>query len=124
MALLKTLLSGRGVPIRVGKRCMGSMEIKKTCLYDFHVAQGGKMVDFAGYYLPIQYSKEGIAASHLHTRHYINVQQNLLFKKLVTTSFFFAGNIARYSMCHICCRPEFKEKTERVSLRVSPLLMS
>ena len=41
---------------------------KKTCLYDFHVANGGKMVDFAGYLMPVQYGKEGIAASHLHTR--------------------------------------------------------
>ena len=40
----------------------------KTCLFDFHVSQKGKMVDFAGYSLPIQYGKEGIAASHLHAR--------------------------------------------------------
>jgi len=39
-----------------------------TPLYDFHVAQGGKMVDFAGYRLPVQYSDLGISASHLHTR--------------------------------------------------------
>ena len=43
-------------------------KIKKTCLYEFHVSQGGKMVDFAGYSLPIQYGKQGIAASHKHTR--------------------------------------------------------
>jgi len=39
-----------------------------TPLHDFHVAQGGKMVDFAGYRLPVQYSDLGISASHLHTR--------------------------------------------------------
>ncbi len=49
-------------------RFMSSAQPKKTCLYDFHVAQKGKIVDFAGYLLPIQYGKEGIAASHLHTR--------------------------------------------------------
>ena len=43
-------------------------KIKKTSLYEFHVSQGGKMVDFAGYSLPIQYGKQGIAASHKHTR--------------------------------------------------------
>ena len=43
-------------------------KIKKTCLYEFHVSHGGKMVDFAGYSLPIQYGKQGIAASHKHTR--------------------------------------------------------
>ena len=44
-------------------------KIKKTCLYEFHVSHGGKMVDFAGYSLPIQYGKQGIAASHKHTRY-------------------------------------------------------
>ena len=41
---------------------------KKTSLYDFHVTQGGKIVNFAGYLLPVQYSDQGIAASHVHTR--------------------------------------------------------
>lgn len=41
---------------------------KKTCLYDFHVENGGKMVDFAGYLLPVNYGSHGIAASHIHTR--------------------------------------------------------
>ncbi|XP_046387721.1 aminomethyltransferase, mitochondrial [Ischnura elegans] len=41
---------------------------KKTCLHDFHVEHGGKMVDFAGYLLPVQYGSHGIAASHVHTR--------------------------------------------------------
>merc|ERR1712055_1245389 len=40
----------------------------QTPLHDFHVAKGGKMVDFAGYRLPVQYSDLGISASHLHTR--------------------------------------------------------
>ncbi|XP_043193077.1 aminomethyltransferase, mitochondrial-like [Amphibalanus amphitrite] len=39
-----------------------------TPLYDFHVANGGKMVDFAGYSLPVMYGKEGIIQSHMHTR--------------------------------------------------------
>ena len=41
---------------------------KKTCLHDVHVSLGGKMVDFCGFSLPVQYAKEGVAASHLHTR--------------------------------------------------------
>lgn len=41
---------------------------KKTSLYDFHVSHGGKIVNFAGYLLPVQYSDQGIAASHVHTR--------------------------------------------------------
>jgi len=40
----------------------------KTCLYDFHVENGGKMVNFAGYSMPVEYSSLGIIPSHLHTR--------------------------------------------------------
>ncbi|XP_059088911.1 aminomethyltransferase, mitochondrial-like [Tigriopus californicus] len=46
---------------------------RATCLYDFHVAQGGKMVDFAGYLMPVQYEGLGIAASHLHTRKHASI---------------------------------------------------
>jgi aminomethyltransferase len=38
----------------------------KTSLYDVHVALGGKMVPFAGYLLPIQYS--GIIEEHMAVR--------------------------------------------------------
>lgn len=41
---------------------------KKTSLFDFHVKKGGKIVDFANYLLPVQYTDQGIAASHIHTR--------------------------------------------------------
>lgn len=39
-----------------GKRWYSKESATKTALYDFHVAHGGKMVDFAGYLLPIQYN--------------------------------------------------------------------
>ncbi|XP_034180249.1 aminomethyltransferase, mitochondrial [Osmia lignaria lignaria] len=42
-------------------------EPRKTSLYDFHVKNRGKMVDFSGWLLPVQY-QEAIAASHQHTR--------------------------------------------------------
>merc|ERR1712013_614285 len=45
----------------------------KTCLYDFHVASGGKMVDFAGYSMSVQYSSMGIPASHKHTRTHCSI---------------------------------------------------
>lgn len=36
--------------------CWGDYEMQiKTAVYDKHVELGGKMVDFAGYWLPIQY---------------------------------------------------------------------
>ncbi|MEX2453305.1 MAG: glycine cleavage system aminomethyltransferase GcvT [Rhodospirillaceae bacterium] len=42
-------------------------ELKRTPLYDLHVALGGRMVPFAGYEMPVQYPA-GILAEHLHTR--------------------------------------------------------
>jgi aminomethyltransferase len=44
------------------------MSIHKTSLYDLHVAKGGKMVEFAGYYLPVQFEGLGVMKEHLHTR--------------------------------------------------------
>ncbi len=38
------------------------MEAKKTPLYEEHIKLGGKVVDYAGWYLPIQY--EGLVAEH------------------------------------------------------------
>ncbi|XP_017075926.2 aminomethyltransferase, mitochondrial [Drosophila eugracilis] len=43
-------------------------EGQRTALYDFHVEKGGKIVNFGGYALPVQYSDQSIIASHLHTR--------------------------------------------------------
>ncbi|MEE3241178.1 MAG: glycine cleavage system aminomethyltransferase GcvT [Pseudomonadota bacterium] len=38
-----------------------------TACYDLHIAAGGKMVEFAGYQMPMQYT-DGILREHLHTR--------------------------------------------------------
>ena len=43
-------------------------ELKRTQLYDVHVAAGASMVDFGGWEMPIQYPS-GIVAEHLYTRH-------------------------------------------------------
>lgn len=40
---------------------------KKTALYDLHVGLGAKMVDFAGWDMPVQYPM-GIMGEHTHTR--------------------------------------------------------
>ena len=42
-------------------------ELKRTPLYDVHVAAGASMVDFGGWDMPIQYP-EKIVAEHLFTR--------------------------------------------------------
>lgn len=50
------------------RRCFASeADLKKTVLYDFHVAHGGKMVPFAGWGMPIQY-KDSIMDSTLNCR--------------------------------------------------------
>ncbi|XP_051915478.1 aminomethyltransferase, mitochondrial [Hippocampus zosterae] len=41
--------------------------LKKTPLFDFHRAHGGKMVEFAGWSMPVQY-KDSHISSHMHTR--------------------------------------------------------
>lgn len=41
-------------------------ELSRTPLYDLHLEYGGKMVEFAGYDMPVQFS--GIMAEHQHTR--------------------------------------------------------
>lgn len=60
----------RGLRLTSCKRHLASQasgSVQRTCLYDFHVAKGGKMVNFAGWEMPVQYT-EGQIASHLHTR--------------------------------------------------------
>ncbi|XP_076942628.1 aminomethyltransferase, mitochondrial [Bidens hawaiensis] len=52
----------------IARRCYASeADLKKTVLYDFHVAHGGKMVPFAGWSMPIQY-KDSIMESTLNCR--------------------------------------------------------
>lgn len=41
--------------------------MKRTPLYDLHLSLGGKMVEFAGYEMPVQYP-DGVLKEHLHTR--------------------------------------------------------
>ncbi|KAJ3343167.1 hypothetical protein HDU93_009717 [Gonapodya sp. JEL0774] len=40
----------------------------RTSLFHFHVAHGGRMVPFAGWEMPVQYSDMGVLQSHLHVR--------------------------------------------------------
>lgn len=41
--------------------------LRRTPLYDLHVGQGARMVEFAGYSMPVQYAA-GIMSEHRHTR--------------------------------------------------------
>ena len=42
-------------------------ELLRTPLYELHVSNGGKMVPFAGYEMPVQY-QDGVLKEHLHCR--------------------------------------------------------
>ena len=42
-------------------------ELRRTPLYDLHIALGAKMVPFAGYEMPVQYPM-GVMGEHNHTR--------------------------------------------------------
>ncbi len=46
---------------------LNTTEIQRLGLHDLHVGLGGRMVPFAGYEMPVQYSA-GVMAEHLHTR--------------------------------------------------------
>uniref|UniRef100_A0A2K5RAC1 Aminomethyltransferase n=1 Tax=Cebus imitator TaxID=2715852 RepID=A0A2K5RAC1_CEBIM len=46
--------------------------LRRTPLYDFHLVHGGKMVEFAGWSLPVQY-RDSHTDSHLHTRQHCSL---------------------------------------------------
>ncbi|XP_053151854.1 aminomethyltransferase, mitochondrial isoform X2 [Hemicordylus capensis] len=58
----------------LGKRgyASGQENLKQTPLYDFHRHHGGKMVAFAGWSLPVQYTHSHLE-SHLHTRQHCSL---------------------------------------------------
>uniref|UniRef100_A0A673HG36 Aminomethyltransferase n=1 Tax=Sinocyclocheilus rhinocerous TaxID=307959 RepID=A0A673HG36_9TELE len=51
---------------------LNTVALKKTPLYEFHRAQGGKMVEFAGWSMPVQY-KDSHINSHMHTRQHCSI---------------------------------------------------
>lgn len=58
------------VILRVGcmRKYSDESKIQKTSLYGLHTKYGGKLVDFAGFLLPVQYADMSVSASHVHTR--------------------------------------------------------
>ncbi|XP_059378665.1 aminomethyltransferase, mitochondrial-like [Carassius carassius] len=57
---------------RQDRQASTEVALKKTPLYDFHRAQGGKMVEFAGWSMPVQY-KDSHINSHMHTRQHCSI---------------------------------------------------
>nr|CAG4641656.1 EOG090X057R [Eurycercus lamellatus] len=68
LQIARQVLKSSGKPVAVVRTLASSTQPQKTCLYDLNVRHQGKMVEFAGYLMPVQYGSEGIAASHNHTR--------------------------------------------------------
>lgn len=75
-----TTTAVRGAALRLSQRGavrhgsdVAAKDLKKTPLYDFHIAQGGKMVPFAGYHMPVQYSNLSLADSHNFTRNHASL---------------------------------------------------
>lgn len=64
---MAAMLPIRGGPVNEATSQSTDDAPKRTPLYELHRSLGGKMVPFAGYALPVQYSA-GILAEHLQTR--------------------------------------------------------
>lgn len=66
----KYLLVNRLGFSNIHARCFsdGDSKPKQTPLYNLHQKYGGKVVDFAGFLLPVQYPDLSVSASHLFTR--------------------------------------------------------
>jgi len=55
-------------PRRHASTTFSDKPLERTGLYDLHVRHGGKMVPFAGYSMPVQYSDLSVGESHKWTR--------------------------------------------------------
>ncbi|KAK8019792.1 glycine cleavage system t protein [Apiospora arundinis] len=53
---------------RHGSSVASDEPLKKTPLYDLHMAHGAKMVPFGGFHMPVQYSSLSVSQSHHFTR--------------------------------------------------------
>lgn len=81
--------------LAVGKKKERIVMERKTPLYDLHVAEGGKIVPFAGYLLPVQYGS-GVIKEHMAVR-----QQAGLFDVSHMGEVLFTGPTALDSLNHL-----------------------
>ena len=51
-----------------GDASPGNGGLSHTALYELHISNGGTMVPFGGYSMPVQYSDLGVGESHKWTR--------------------------------------------------------
>lgn len=93
-------------------------DARKTGLHEFHVRNGGKMVPFAGYLMPVQYATDSITTSHLHTRRSCSLfdVSHMLQTKI-------RGVHREQFMCRICVadvRGEYDKFEEKQNETVHP----
>lgn len=50
-----------------------SLNLKKTALFDFHINNGGKMIEFCKWAMPVHYKSQSIIESYSHTRNSVSV---------------------------------------------------
>lgn len=62
------LITGTFLSRRNASSSSDASKLHRTSLYDLHIASGGKMVPFAGYSMPVQYSDLSLVESHKWTR--------------------------------------------------------
>ena len=86
---------------------------KKTALYDTHLAEGGKMVPFAGYLLPVMY--RDIIEEHMAVRQAVGLFDVSHMGEVLLT-----GRDARDTINYLCCNEFTDMQVGRV--RYSPML--
>ncbi|KAK6510432.1 Aminomethyltransferase, mitochondrial, variant 2 [Arthrobotrys conoides] len=65
----RQISSVRTIPVRHARySSSSSAPLLKTPLYDLHVRYEGKMVEFGGHAMPVQYADQGIGESHRYVR--------------------------------------------------------
>ncbi|MBE8163321.1 MAG: glycine cleavage system aminomethyltransferase GcvT [Bdellovibrionaceae bacterium] len=79
------------------------MDVKKTPLYDLHLKHNGKMLNFAGWLLPVEF--EGITKEHLQVRSFGG-----LFDVSHMGEFFVKGEQALKTLEHLCSKSVEKLK--------------
>uniref|UniRef100_A0A1I8AR34 Aminomethyltransferase n=1 Tax=Steinernema glaseri TaxID=37863 RepID=A0A1I8AR34_9BILA len=67
------LLRSSSVLLRSGQRYSSGAPGKHTCLYELHKKNDGKLVPFAGFEMPVQYSDLSVSDSTLHTRKHVSI---------------------------------------------------
>src|SRR5688572_31938496 len=70
-SVVPSRLSDRAARRRGRPTTMMTTELARTPLHDWHVQHGGRMVDFAGWSMPVQYTS--IAEEHHATRSAVGV---------------------------------------------------